>query len=139
MRSIAALFSMLMPGVGQMYNNQFVKGVVFLIIEHYDNVFGTINKAIHMDFNGAHAEALKVVDYQYLLFYPGFYAFCVWDAWFHAKAGANKTTTAITFLIAGFLGKFAAIFSAHLPIPSLTCGLVMVIPMLAGMFIFRKQ
>jgi TM2 domain-containing membrane protein YozV len=40
MRNIAAFFSMLMPGFGQIYNRQFVKGVIFLIAEHFDNAFG---------------------------------------------------------------------------------------------------
>jgi TM2 domain-containing membrane protein YozV len=40
MRNIAAFFSMLMPGFGQIYNRQFVKGVIFLIVEHFDNAFG---------------------------------------------------------------------------------------------------
>lgn len=49
MRNIAAFFSMLMPGFGQIYNRQFVKGVIFLITEHFDNAFGHINQAIYMD------------------------------------------------------------------------------------------
>ncbi|WP_062678090.1 hypothetical protein [Parageobacillus toebii] len=47
MRNIAALFSILMPGFGQIYNGQFIKGVFFIIVEHFDNAFGHINEAIH--------------------------------------------------------------------------------------------
>jgi hypothetical protein len=97
MRHISALFTLLMPGCGQIYNGQIIKGIFFLIIEHYDNAFGKINKAIYLDLNGLHHEALNVVNFQYLLFYPGFYAFCTWDAWFHAKPDADKVNTTIPF------------------------------------------
>lgn len=72
MRVIAALFSILMPGLGQVYNRQFVRGIIFLIIEHYDNVLAHTNAAIHLDFNGFHKDAINVVDFGNLLFYPGF-------------------------------------------------------------------
>jgi hypothetical protein len=139
LRAIAALFSILMPGFGQVYNRQFVKGIIFLIIEHYDNTLGHINEAIHLDFNGFHQNAINVTDFGYMLFYPGFYAYCIWDAWFFAKPGADKVKTAIPFLIGGFLGCIASIFASHIPIPTLTTGLIMIIPMIFSMIVFRKQ
>jgi hypothetical protein len=139
LRVIAALFSILMPGLGQVYNRQFVRGIIFLIIEHYDNVLAHTNAAIHLDFNGFHKDAINVVDFGNLLFYPGFYVYCVWDAWFFANPGADKTKTAIPFVIAGFMGEFATIYSSHLPIPTLTTGLAMIIPMIVAMIVFRRQ
>jgi hypothetical protein len=138
MRVIAMLFSLLMPGFGQIYNRQFVKGIIFVLVEHYDNIFGQINAAIQLDFNGLHQEALNIVDYRYLLFYPGFYAYCAWDAWFGAKEGADKVKTAIPFVIGGFLGLFASIYASYLPIPSLTASVMMIIPMIAASIMFRK-
>ena len=139
MRNIAALFSLLMPGFGQIYNGQFIRGVIFLAIEHFDNMSGKINKAIQLDFNGLHQQALEAVNYEGLLFYPGFYVYVVWDAWYFAKEGANKTTTAIPFLIGGFLGTIGTIFASKLPVPFLTVGLLMIIPMILGMIFFRKE
>ncbi|UFU00080.1 hypothetical protein KO561_03700 [Radiobacillus kanasensis] len=139
MRIIAALFSLLMPGFGQIYNREFLKGIIFIVFEHFDNMYGKINKSIHLDFNGSHQEALDTVVHDVMLFYPGFYVYAVWDAWFYAKSGANKTTTAIPFLVGGFLGELGAIFSTKIPFPTLTVGLIMIIPMLIGMIIFRKQ
>jgi hypothetical protein len=74
-----------------------------------------------------------------MLFYPGFYVYCVWGAWYYAKPNANKTTTAIPFLIGGFLGEIGAIFAPKFPMPTLMVGMLMIIPMLIGMWIFRKQ
>ena len=139
MRVISALFSMLMPGFGQIYNRQFIKGIFFVILEHYVNASANINKAIQLDFNGFHQQALEAVIYDGLLFYPGFYVYAVWDSWFYAKVGANKTKTAIPFIISGFLGEFGSIYATKIPIPSLTTGLLMIIPMIIGMIVFRKQ
>jgi hypothetical protein len=139
LRAVAALFSILMPGFGQVYNRQFVKGIIFLIIEHFDNSLGHINEAIHLDFNGFHQDAISATEFEYMLFYPGFYVYCVWDAWFFAKPGADKINTAIPFLIGGFLGSLASIFASHIPMPTLTTGLIMIIPMIYTMIVFRKQ
>lgn len=139
MRNIAALFSLLMPGFGQVYNSQFIKGMVFLAIEHFDNMVGNINTAIQLDFNGAHLQALEAVNYDGMLFYPGFYVYVVWDAWYFAKEGGNKTASAIPFVIGGFLGTLGAIFAERLPVPTLTVSMLMIIPMVVGMVIFRKE
>ncbi|WP_394237454.1 hypothetical protein [Niallia oryzisoli] len=139
MRNISALFSMLMPGFGQIYNGQFLKGIIFVVIEHLDNIIGNINRAIQLDFNGFHQKALEVVVYDGMMFYPGFYVYAIWDAWYFAKKGADKTKTAIPFVIAGYLGEMGAIYSSRLPVPTLTVGLLMIVPMLLGMFIFRNQ
>jgi hypothetical protein len=61
-----------MPGFGQIYNRQFIKGVIFVVIEHFDNMVGKINKAIYLDLNGFHQQALEAVVYDGMLFYPGF-------------------------------------------------------------------
>ncbi|KHD84179.1 hypothetical protein [Heyndrickxia ginsengihumi] len=139
MRNIAALFSLLMPGFGQIYNQQFIKGISFVIIEHFDNMFGKINKSIQLDFNGFHHQALEMINYNAMLFYPGFYMYVVWDAWYYAKDGANKTITAIPFIFGGFLGELGAIFSTKLPFASLTVGLFMIIPSIFAMIFFRHQ
>ncbi|MFC4184366.1 hypothetical protein [Saccharococcus thermophilus] len=139
MRNIAALFSILMPGFGQIYNGQLMKGTLFIIVEHFHNIFGRINQAIHLDFNGLHQQAVETTNFGYLLLYPGFYAYCVWDAWYNAKPNADKTKTAIPFITGGFLGEIGAIFGNRLPIPTLTIAMLMIIPMICGMIVFRDQ
>lgn len=139
MRALAGFFSILMPGCGQMFNKQYVKGFAFLIIEHLENIGAHINQAIFLDFNGFHQQALEITNFQFLLFYPGFYVFTVWDAWYTAKPGANKVKTTLPFIIAGFIGEFGTIYARKIPIPTLTVGLSMIIPMIVGMILFRKQ
>lgn len=139
MRNIAALFSILLPGTGQIYNRQFLRGIVFLLIEHFVNLVGNINKAIYLDFNGLHQQALEVLNVDGALFYPGFYVYVIWDAWYFAKEGANKTTTPIPFIIAGFLGTIGTIFSSNLPYPIFSIFLLIIIPIISGMILFRKE
>ena len=55
------------------------------------------------------------------------------------KANADKVKTAIPFLIGGFLGEIGAIFGNHLQIPTLTVGMLMIIPMIWGMVVFKNQ
>jgi len=102
-------------------------------------MLGRINESITLDFNGYHQQAVETATFDVLLFYPGFYVYAVWDAWFYAKEGADKTKTAIPFVVAGFSGEFAVIFAEKLPFPTLTIGLLMIVPMGIGMFIFRNK
>lgn len=78
MRAVSALFSILMPGFGQIYNGQIKKGIFLLVVEHFDNMLGKINRSIQLDFNGFHQEALATVIYDAMLFYLGFYVYTVW-------------------------------------------------------------
>ncbi|WP_235603630.1 hypothetical protein [Parageobacillus toebii] len=94
---------------------------------------------VDLDFNGLHQQAVEAANFDYLLFSLGFYAYCVWDAWYHAKPNADKTKTAIPFIIGGFLGEMGAIFANRLPIPTLTVAMLMIIPMICGMIVFRDQ
>ncbi|WCK52835.1 hypothetical protein PP175_15545 [Aneurinibacillus sp. Ricciae_BoGa-3] len=136
MNIIAALFSILMPGTGQMFNKQFIKGVTFMFIEHWDNVSGHINQAIYLDLIGFHKKSWEAIDYTYAPFYPGFYVYVVWDAAYRASSQGSKLS-AIIFVIAGFLGEFATLYAEFLPFPALTIGLIMIIPMLIGLLFSR--
>jgi hypothetical protein len=126
-----------MPGIGQMYNGQFVKGLVFLIMEHFDNIFGGINQALYLDFNGLHTQALQAFNFQYALLYPGFYTYVVWDAFFHAEPNGNPHSIFV-FIVAGFIGTITALFASNLLAPALFIGFSMLIPMLIGVVVYRK-
>ncbi|GAA4707531.1 hypothetical protein [Brevibacillus fulvus] len=139
MRIIAALFSIVMPGFGQIYNGQFIKGLVFVIFEHFDNSAALINQAIHLDFNGQHADAIRTVNFQYLLFYSPFYAYNVWDAMFFARPGLDKARSAIPFVCAAIVGEIGSIYATLIPFPSFTIGLLVIIPMLIGLLVFARK
>jgi hypothetical protein len=136
-RVAAALLSVLMPGVGQMYNRQFIKGIIFMIIEHYDNIFACINQALYLDLNGFHRQALHTLNFQYAPFYAGFYVYTVWDALYFAKPNGDRKSIFI-FILAGFIGVIMTLFSPHLPMPAITIGLSMLMPMIIGIILYRK-
>ncbi|UHA58631.1 hypothetical protein KDJ21_017570 [Metabacillus litoralis] len=74
-RFCAAILSILMPGLGQLFNKQFFKAIVLLFIEHTINRLSHLNTGLMLSFNGNHQEALQILNYEYVLFYPGLYVF----------------------------------------------------------------
>ncbi|HZG58005.1 MAG TPA: hypothetical protein VEZ38_16050 [Paenibacillus sp.] len=137
-RIIASVISIVMPGGGQIYNRQFIKGFVFFFLEHIINYLAFINKAIYLDFNGYRIEALNQVNYQFALFYPGIYVLGVYDAYRNAKIEDVNSNAAIFFIIGGLLGTFSIVYSNHLPFPLLLGGLSMCVPILIGVVLYRQ-
>lgn len=129
---------MVMPGGGQIYNKQILKGFVFFFWEHTLNYLAFINKAIYLDFNGHHSQALSVIDHQFALYYPGIYVLGVYDAFQDAGNEAPNKKAAIFFILGGLFGTGSIIFSNYLSIPLLFGGLSMIVPMLVGIIWFRK-
>ena len=91
MRWVATLFSIFLPGCGQLYNGHIVRGILFLVLEIVINIGGNINTAIHLDFMGHHDEALAAANFSTMLFYPPFYVFATWDAFYHARPDRKST------------------------------------------------
>lgn len=137
-RIIASVLSIVMPGGGQIYNRQILKGFTFFFWEHTLNFLGLINKAIYLDFNGHHSEALKVINYQFAMFYPAIYVLGVYDAFRDADIEAPNKHAAIFFVLGGLLGTFSIVYSNHLPFPLLLGGLSMIVPILIGSVLYRK-
>lgn len=105
MRIIPALFSIIMPGFGQIYNRELVKGIIFVILEHFDNMLGRINQAIALDINGFHQQAIDATNFEVMLFYPGFYVYAVWDSWFYAREGETRLKPLSLLLLQAFWEK----------------------------------
>lgn len=86
MERIERLFwSIALPGFGQLLNKQYVKGVLFVLLEVIINIESHFNKAIQLSFLGETKEAHMIIDYQWILFYPCLYFFAMWDAFKFAK------------------------------------------------------
>ncbi|WCK56665.1 hypothetical protein PP175_12535 [Aneurinibacillus sp. Ricciae_BoGa-3] len=138
-RLAAALLSLTLPGIGQMYNDQLLKGLIFILIESVINIYGHLNQAIYLDFRGFHREAVQTINFQYALFYPPFYTYVVWDAFFHAEPNGHPYSIFI-FIISGFIGTLVAIFgSLSFDAKAITIGISMIIPMITGIFIYKNK
>lgn len=78
---VAALWSMFLPGFGQLYNRDFWVGFPMLLCEIFCNWAAKLNLSIFYFFNGNLKKSFEVMDFQWALFYPSFYAFSAWQAY----------------------------------------------------------
>ncbi|MFN7250463.1 MAG: hypothetical protein ACK4M9_06665 [Anaerobacillus sp.] len=104
----ALLWSIALPGFGQFLNKKIVKGIVLIFFEVIINVMSNFNLAILKSFNGNIYGAIEVTNFQWLMFYPCFYIYSLWDAF----RDSNQDIDRLLFL------PFA--FSAY----SVTVGLI---------------
>lgn len=84
------LWSIALPGFGQLLNRKYVKGITFIILEFIINVFSNFNTAIMLSFNGEIQVAYTSIDYLWLMFYPCLYFFAMWDAFKDAGGGKSR-------------------------------------------------
>jgi hypothetical protein len=77
----AVLWNVAFPGFSQLLMGQYVKGILFVILEFVMNVKSNFNHAILFSFNGAIEHAEDIINYQWLMFYPCVYLFSIWDAY----------------------------------------------------------
>jgi hypothetical protein len=86
----AVLWSIAFPGFSQLLMQQYIKGLLFVILEFIINVNSRFNSAIMYSFLGEIEKAERVIDYQWLMFYPCVYMFAMWDAYRSAMPAEEK-------------------------------------------------
>lgn len=110
----AMLWAIAFPGLGQLYNRDYIVGFSVFLSEFIINVLSQLNLAIYHSFIGEFEQSFQVINMQWLLFYPSIYAFSIWDAYNRAKeinlqlekdniTPPTKTITKYTGLFFGFL------------------------------------
>lgn len=77
---LAAFFSAVLGGMGQLYNNQFLKGFILIGWTIVINVYAQTNHLLEKLFLGKGIYLMQI-DWQWLLFVPSIYGFCVWDSY----------------------------------------------------------
>lgn len=105
----ALLWSVALPGFGQLLNGKVLKGLIFVLIEFIVNVKSQFNLAIMYSFQGLFHNAQEILDFQWLLFYPCCYMFAMWDAYKDAEEPAPSRFTYFPFFC-GALSVTIAIF-----------------------------
>lgn len=78
---MALLWSLAIPGFGQLYNQDYLVGLVLVMLEFVINVKADLNLAIYYSFRGQFLEVDQVARIQWLLFYPCVYGFSMWHAY----------------------------------------------------------
>ncbi len=80
-----ALWSVAIPGFGQLLNGKYFKGSILIFLEFLINMKAHINTLIVSSFLGKTELAVQQADYQWLMFYPCVYLFSIWDAYRDAE------------------------------------------------------
>lgn len=64
------LWSIALPGFGQVLNGKLFKGIFLIGLEVVINIQSNLNKVIIYSFQGNIQAAIEKVDYAWLMFYP---------------------------------------------------------------------
>ncbi len=69
------LWSIALPGFGQLLNRQYLKGILLIALELLVNVQANFNEVILLSFFGETQEAVQQANYGWLMFYPCLYVY----------------------------------------------------------------
>ncbi|HLS07499.1 hypothetical protein [Lentibacillus sp.] len=127
----ALLWSIALPGFGQLLNRKFFKGLLLIILEFVINVLGNFNDIIILSFHGNIQEAINQTNYGWLMFYPCLYFFAMWDAYKDAE-GESKPYAFVPFVFSAYFVTVGLIFSPIFTIFGQPIG-PMWLPMLGGL------
>src|SRR5699024_10990566 len=107
------LWSIALPGFGQLLNGQFLKGFILITLEFLVNILGNFNQVIILSYHGKIQEAVAETNYLWLMFYPCLYFFAIWDAYRDA-GGGDKPFAFLPFVFSAYFVTLGVIFSAKL-------------------------
>ncbi|GGJ97490.1 hypothetical protein GCM10007063_19780 [Lentibacillus kapialis] len=125
------LWSIALPGFGQLLNRKYFKGLLLIALEFIVNVLGNFNDVIILSFNGNIQEAINQTHYGWLMFYPCLYFFSIWDAYKDAEGESNPYAF-IPFVFSAYFVTVGLIFSQTFTIFGQRLG-PMWLPMLGGL------
>ncbi|USK61755.1 hypothetical protein [Peribacillus asahii] len=107
------LWSIALPGFGQILNGKFLKRLLLIALEFLINIQSNLNSVIISSFYGRINETVIEVNYQWLMFYPCLYMFGIWDAYKDTE-GAITPYDAIPFVVGAYFGTIGVIYSSSL-------------------------
>jgi hypothetical protein len=134
-------WSIALPGFGQLLNGQYIKGVLFILLEFLINVQANFNEVILLSFNGRIEEAIQQTNYGWLMFYPCLYFFAMWDAYKDARGG-QQPYSFLPFVFATYFVTVGCIYSSNFRLFGVLLGpvwlpMLFVIPGLVLGFLIR--
>lgn len=114
-RTEVLLWSIALPGFGQLLNGKFMKGLLLIGLEFLINVQSNLNQVIISSFHGNITEAVAQAEYQWLMFYPCIYMFGIWDAYKDAGGVGNTPPfTVVPFVFGAYFGTIGVIYSQNI-------------------------
>lgn len=145
----ALLWSIALPGFAQLLNKKIVKGLVFIFLEFLINVNSHFNLGIRASFLGEIEQAIQIIDFQWLMFYPCVYMFAMGDAFKDAE-GESSPYSFLPFVFGAYFVTVGLMYSTvfkingvllgpiWLPILSLIPGLLLGYLIWALIFWFKR-
>lgn len=130
------LWSIALPGFGQLLNGKYIKGILLITLELLVNVQSNFNEVILLSFHGDIEGAIEQAEYQWLMFYPCLYFFAVWDAYKDA-GGAQSAYSFSPYVFAAYFVTVGLIYSSSFKIFGWTLGPVFfpILCVIPGVFI----
>lgn len=107
----AILWSIALPGFGQLLNGRVVKGLVFILIEFVVNLNSNLNLSLMYSFQWDFLKANNSLNFEWVLFYPCFYMFAMWDAFKEADGPTLKRFTYMPFVCGAIIVTVAIFYS----------------------------
>ncbi len=105
------LWSIALPGFGQLLNGKYIKGILLVALEFLVNVQANFNEVIVLSFQGNIQAAIQQTNYGWLMFYPCLYFFAMWDA--YKDAGGGKSSfDFLPFAFSAYFVTVGLIFSS---------------------------
>lgn len=130
---MAIVWSVAFPGFGQIYNQQYLKALLFLFLEFVINLFSHLNQSIIHSFFWEISLSQSVLNYHWVMFYPCVYVIPMWDAYAvaykqeHSKQPPSEA--AIPFTLGAMFATVGVIYGSRfipgpifLPIILIICG-----------------
>lgn len=105
------LWSVALPGFGQLLNGHLVKGILLIGLEFLINMNAKLNLAIASSFQGNTKLAVEQTDFQWLMFYPCIYMFAIWDAYKYS-ADEKPKYAFLPFVFGAYSGTIGVIYSS---------------------------
>lgn len=109
------LWSIALPGLGQLLNKKYIKGLLLVFLEFLININAHFNQIIMFSFQGEIENAIKLTNYGWLMFYPCVYLFGLWDAVRDAQ-GDLSAFSFVPYLVAAYTVTVGVIYSNKLTI-----------------------
>ncbi|MDF2960305.1 MAG: hypothetical protein K0S39_2040 [Paenibacillus sp.] len=109
-RTEVFLWSIALPGFGQLLNGKLLKGLLLVGLEFLINSQSHLNEIIISSFQGEIEKTIDQTNYQWLMFYPCIYMFGIWDAYKDAGGGTTPYSV-IPFAFGALFGTIGIIYS----------------------------
>ncbi|WP_437831819.1 hypothetical protein ACQRXC_08850 [Niallia taxi] len=108
------LWSIALPGFGQLLNKKYMKGTILIALEFLVNVQSNFNVAIVSSFHGNIPLSLEQIHLKWLMFYPCLYFFSMWDAVKDAdEKGENHPLLFLPFVFSAYFVTTGLIYSSE--------------------------